>query len=366
MDFEMKQSVESLLSLIRLGIGNSSRFPSGKINWTTIRDFAAEHALSAILLDGIEKLPEKLLPPKEYSLSLIGEVLKGYEYRYQQYCHEIAELSHFYNSHGLKMMVLKGYSCAMNWLKPEHRPCGDIDIWLFGDYKRGDELIKREKGIDVDVSHHHHTVFIWREFKVENHYDFINIHRQRSNVELEKILKELGKDDSQYTDVKGERLYIPSPNLHALFLVKHMISHFASEGITLRQVIDWGFFVKKFKDKVDWEWLEDILKKFSMYEMFGIINAISVEDLGFNTYDFPTIKYNPNTKERVLNDIMTPEYSRALPHGYFQRIVYKARRWKSSKWKYKLCYNENMWRIFLNGICLNLFKPKMGVVDSKL
>lgn len=366
MDFEKKKSVEALLSLIRLGVGNSSCLPSGNINWRAVRELAAEHALTAVLLDGIELLPEYLSPSKDYKLGLIGEVLQGYEYRYHQYCKEIAELTHFYNMHGLKMMVLKGYSCALNWTKPEHRPCGDIDIWLFGKQKEADAVLAAGKGIKIDASEHHHTVFYWRGIMVENHYDFINVHRQKSNTELEKILKELGKDDSYYVDVKGEKLYLPSPNLHALFLIKHMFTHFASEGINLRQVLDWGFFVKKFGSKVDWKWLKEVLKQFSMYEMFGIINAITVEELGFNAYDFPTIQYNPITKDRVFNDIMTPDYSRVLPQRYFQRAIYKAKRWNSSKWKYKLCYNENIWRIFWNGICLNLVKPKTSKDDSKV
>lgn len=93
------------------------------------------------------------------------------------------------------MMVLKGYACSLNWPKPEHRPCGDIDIWLFGQQKEADKALSKEKGIEIDKSHHHHTVFYWGEFMVENHYDFINVHQNKTNAKLEKVLKELGKDD---------------------------------------------------------------------------------------------------------------------------------------------------------------------------
>lgn len=48
------------------------------------------------------------------------------------YLQAVASLAGFYNAHGYKMMVLKGYACSLNWPRPEHRPCGDIDIWLFG------------------------------------------------------------------------------------------------------------------------------------------------------------------------------------------------------------------------------------------
>lgn len=149
-------------------------------------------------------------------------------------------------------MILKGYACSLKWPKPEHRPCGDIDIWLFGKQKKADELIAKEKGIKVDTSHHHHTVFFWRDFMVENHYDFVNVHGLKSSAQLEKIFKALGEDNSHFVDVYGEKVYLPSPNLHAIFLIRHMVSHFAAAEITLRQVLDWGFFVEKHTKEIDW------------------------------------------------------------------------------------------------------------------
>ena len=87
------------------------------------------------------------------------------------------------------MMVLKGYACSIDWPKPEHRPCGDIDIWLFGKQKEADALLVKDKGVIVDTSHHHHTVFDWGGFMVENHFDFINVHHHKSNAAFESLFK---------------------------------------------------------------------------------------------------------------------------------------------------------------------------------
>lgn len=149
--------------------------------------------------------------------------MQSYEARFRSYEKSIAELACFYNSHGYKMMVLKGYACSLDWPRPEHRPCGDIDIWQFGKQKESDKAVASEKGIRIDDSHEHHTIFNWREFTVENHYDFIDVHHRKSSPELEKIFKELGHDDSHFVEVKdastgsATKVYLPSPNLHALF-----------------------------------------------------------------------------------------------------------------------------------------------------
>lgn len=196
-------------------------------------------------------------------------------------------------------MVLKGYACSLDWPKPEHRPCGDIDIWQFGKQKEGDSLLESEKIIKIDKSHHHHTVYERRGFTVENHYDFVNVHGYKSSTELEKIFKELGQDDTHFVEIKGAKVYLPSPNLHALFLIRHMVSHFAAAEIKLRQVLDWAFFVEKHTKEIDWEWLLDIINKYHMMDFFNLINAICVDDLGFAADIFPTVQFLPELKERV-------------------------------------------------------------------
>ena len=160
----------TFLQLVRLGIGHRmDGLISKEIDWDTIQALADQQGLSAIVLDGIDKLTEGFRPPQVLLLEWIGEVLQGYEYRYSEYCKALAEMAAFYNKHGLKMMVIKGYACGIDWPRPEHRPYGDIDIWQFGDYKKADALVENEKGIEVDNSHHHHTVFYWNDFMVENH-----------------------------------------------------------------------------------------------------------------------------------------------------------------------------------------------------
>ena len=347
----------SFISLVRLGIGHYADALPQSIDWNELKVLAEKHGLSAVVLDGIERLPEQQRPPKVFLLEWIGETLQGYEYRYELYCRAIAEMAGFYNSHGYKMMVLKGYACGLDWPKPEHRPCGDIDIWQFGQQKEADEALAKEKGIEIDSSHHHHTVFYWRDFMVENHYDFINVHHHKSNAEVEQVLKDLAKDDSHSVEVFGEKVYLPSANLHALFLLKHTMIHFAAEGISLRQLLDWGFFMQAHQQEIDWTWFLERIERFGMTTMFNIFNAICVEDLGFDSAVFHQVRFSPFVKDRVMEEILTPIFGIDLPKSFFSRIAFKFRRWKGSAWKHELCYKESMWSAFWSGVLNHLLKP---------
>ena len=348
---------ESFLNLVRLGIGHNITPFHHDIDWISIESLAAKQGLFAIIFDGMEFLPESQRPPEDKLIPWIGSTLVKFEHRYDLYCRTIADLAGWYHAHGYKMMVLKGYACTLDWPKPEHRPCGDIDIWLFGKQKAADATMIREKGLQVDNTHHHHTIFFWQNFMVENHYDFINVHHHKSNKKLETILKKLGEDDSYYIELYGEKVYLPSPDLHALFLVRHAMKEFAAIGINLRQILDWAFFVEKHTNLVNWKQLLTVLDDYHMRVFFDIINAICVEDLGFDTKNFPFIQHNPSLKENVLNDILSTDISAPMPSNTIMRVIWKYRRWKNNKWKHELCYQESMWSALWSGVWGHLLKP---------
>lgn len=366
----MDENAALFLSLIRIGIGKAhpkltdfTGFPR-EICWSDIQNMAAKHGLSAIVLDGIEKVRRTRddvrfdsLQEKILMAQWIGEVSQFYEQRYELYLQAISSLAAFYNNHSYKMMVLKGYACSLDWPKPEHRPCGDIDIWQFGLQKDADAVLSREKGIKIDYSHHHHTVFNWHDFMVENHYDFINTHRHKSHRGLEKVFKELGGNDTYSIELYGNKVYLPSPNLHALFLVRHALNHFASIGISFRQVLDWAFFVEQHGKDINWEWLNDMLENYNMKNFYCCMNAICVENLGFDASIFHGIQFNPVLKEKVLRDIMYFGYSFEDSPSVIRKYAYMFQRWRGNIWKQKLCYKETIWSMFWNGIWSHLLKP---------
>lgn len=162
---------ESFLSLVRLGIGHSIYSPVTSVDWYALKALAEKHGLSAVILDGIDKcqltskdsevsndqeLENSRIKqtntngtnltnglPLELKLEWIGEVMQSYEGRYAAYEKAIGTLAGWHNANGFKMMVLKGYACSLDWPRPEHRPCGDIDIWQFGRQKEADETLQR-------------------------------------------------------------------------------------------------------------------------------------------------------------------------------------------------------------------------------
>lgn len=330
-----------------------------------MKSLASEQGLSAIVLDGAQALTDRCsltegrTMDKALKKQWIGTVIQSHEWKYVDYRKQIRDLARFFNDHDFRLMILKGYGLSLNYPIPQHRPCGDIDIWVFGKYKEADEAISRELKIPVDSSHHHHTTFSFNGYLVENHYDFVNVHYGHGNDKLEKIFKELAMDDSAKIEIDGETVHLPSANLHALFLLRHTMLHFASTEMTLRQVLDWGFLLEKHGSGIDWPWLMSVMDEYHMTDFFYCLNAICVEDLGFDVSVFPPFQFDVTLKDRVLNDILSPEFSEETPANIWKRILFKYRRWQANSWKQNLCYGDSRLKSFWVGVWGHLMKPSM-------
>jgi len=64
-----------------------------------------------------------------------------FEKKYDRHLLAIDKLASFYKQNGIRMMLLKGFGLSQYWPKPKHRPSGDMDIYLFGNCKKADNLI---------------------------------------------------------------------------------------------------------------------------------------------------------------------------------------------------------------------------------
>lgn len=69
---------DTFLNLVRLGIGHSA-YLSAEIDWNSIETLAEQQGLSAILVDGLERLPKEKRPPQESLLQWKGLSLQDEE-----------------------------------------------------------------------------------------------------------------------------------------------------------------------------------------------------------------------------------------------------------------------------------------------
>lgn len=338
----MTPEQESVISLIRAIVNAQDVRLKADVCWAKVMEEATREGVQGLCFDTLELLPAEQRPEKVILLEWLGQVV-GMERLYDGHRRAIDALSCFYQQNGIKMMLLKGYELSQYWPMPNHRPVGDMDIYLGSCWQQADKLVSERLGIRIDDGHEHHTCFTFRGVSVENHYDIVNTKVNESSRELEALFKRIATFDKPLKMEKGV-IYLPSPTLNAIFLIRHLGQHFAGAEATLRQLLDWGFLMQHKHENVDWELVISTLKKVGIYRFFQQINAICVDYLGFPESSFPRIEREAALEERIFRDILSPEFSEEKPKGNtFRVICFKTRRFFANRWKRELVFREGIW-----------------------
>ncbi len=345
--------------LLRIGLGMSNEFEDKRdkiIDNKCCKTFSSAQPIvqgvGAFIFDGLQMAIERGLissddVSREMKMKLFAHTMQV-EKRCQKHEKVIQKLAGFYAEHGIRMMVLKGYGLGALYPKPNHRPCGDVDIWLFGEQERADRLLNQELGIKIEEEHQHHTVFQVDGVMVENHFEFVNVLSHRSNRDVERELRMMVNEGELIKDEKINNVYYPPVNFNALFLLRHAAAHFAGSEIVLRHVTDWAMFVKRYHKEIDWDRLECFAKEQNMQQFLHCLNAISIDCIGLPRNMFPDFVRNEKLEATVMEDILHPAFPERgdLRKCWWKNYIYTLRRWWGNRWKHRIVYREGLFMSF--------------------
>ena len=283
----------SLLSILRLGLGTTTTADekSQKLlhlsidQWREMMALAEQQGVLAIVVDGLQVLMESHKGeivaqnenPENWQLWLLENIgqLTQYEMMNHQQKKVIADLSEKWAAEGIQMMVFKGQANAAFFPKPEHRAVGDIDCWLFGDAEKGDE-IARAHGAEVSFDWYRHSKIAYKDETIENHRVMSHTRGNKKKQLMESELRELANDNFSFI---GEAVR-PSAQFNACFLTYHCLHHFLSEGLRMKQILDWAMFLQKEQDKVDWNAYWNFCKKYKLEKFAEVMNYLADKQLG--------------------------------------------------------------------------------------
>lgn len=343
----------ALLLLLRMAVREEVVDLPADIDWREIKERAFRQGVGGIVFDVVEKLPAGQRPPKEVVLEWMGMVMRM-ERMYEHHRQVIARLAAFYAEMGVRMLLLKGYGLSLAWPVPKHRPTGDIDIFLFGKQQEADERLQARFGVEIDNSHHKHSVFQLGQTMVENHYSFLNVHAHRSTAEIEAILQ------GQLDEVEPSGIVnvsLPSARFNSLYLLRHSGEHFASVDISLRIVLDWAFYVRR--HPVDWPWLLAQLDRVGMRPYLAVLNAICVRYLGFEASVFPDLPVEEALVDRSIQDILVPEVEPEEHKNRMREVAFRFRRWYANRWKHDMVYRERAAVSLCTQLWSHVLKPSL-------
>ena len=370
-----------LLNLIKIALGKSTKCTlPNTLEWNILFDMSMKQCVPSVVLDGLNKSLASVPCQDDKGIGKMDKLkwlsmVLNMERQYAIHESVVAALAAVYQSASYRMMLLKGYGLSKYWPIPNHRPTGDIDIYLMymdsdgkdkcqPAWKRADLMMKEKFGVKIDNSHHHHSVFTYKGIMVENHFDFVNVHSHNSNRWIENEFKTLAlKGNEEFTFDNGAKLLFPSPLLNCLFVARHNAIHFAAEHLNLRQLLDWALFVEKRHKDIDWDYFWNIAKKMGMEKFVLCMAFIAIRQLAFekdvfhipNEYeDFQ--KCNHSLIDKVLDNILHPTDEANDSKG-IAYVINRYKLWKSNLWKHRIVYSDSVFSTFCAQIKSHLMKP---------
>lgn len=267
---------------LRISIGTQktfSYFPNDE-EWTALFYLSVKQSLSGVMFCGFEKTLKKDIPKKP---SVLFEWIGAQQRIVSQNALQnirAKQLYELFREGGFRSCVLKGQGTATYYDKPELRQSGDIDLWVEGDR---DEIVKyvQSKGIHVaSVDIKDSVMNFFNDVVVEVHFTPNCMYNPSTDRMLQSFFHQQANRQFSSYDVKMGFAHT-TIEFDLVFSLVHIYRHVFSEGIGLRQLVDYYFILKHSNGEQRALAFERICD-FGMKSFAGGIMYILKEKLGMN------------------------------------------------------------------------------------
>ena len=353
---------KQLFILLRLGLGTSS-FDEENLSdliifnpgqWTHIEELARSQGVSAIALDGVKVIMERLgdgcfnhSVGRDFWTKFIlkwayGVVEQGYEAGNMQQMLVVDNIQHRWAQGGIRMLLVKGLAMGTYYPEPKHRCPGDIDCFLFDDYKKGNEMAKAWAD-KVDEEWYKHSQIFFAGQMIENHQYFVHTREGRSSKKLNQLMVDM-LDVKSFDKLPGTEVLLPPPMFNALFLTYHALSHFLEEGLKLKQLVDWAMFIRREAGKIDWAKFYTICEKYHLRRFVDVATDIAVNYMGVKMDNPLIVTKSPYADKVLYSTLYDKDYVFSSGQTGWANRWHIVKNLFKYRWKYHDIYQHSVLR----------------------
>lgn len=273
----------ALLVLLRAGLWEQrtedlSCFPLSVEEWKSLYLLSRQQTVTGIVFQGIQYLPEGLLPPDGVLVRWMAET-DAIERKNMRMDRILESLVEWLADSGVYPVLQKGQGIARLYEKPLLRECGDIDFYFNSRrmFEKAYSLVHQcnlHEKIQADQS----VVYTWKGVEVEHHLRLLDLYNPFLQRYTGRLEQEYGY--AHMSLKAGIDVAIPSPMLNLLLQSLHILKHALGWGIGLRQLCDMARSCYKLHDEVDSEEIKKITLRLGMGKWNRLLHAFLVEHLG--------------------------------------------------------------------------------------
>lgn len=281
-------------AILRMGLWQKyEEINANAIDWNQLLAWAKKQTLIGILFDGIMMLPAEQRPDKSTMLKLTMWMAKNRQ-THARLNHQASKMMRILAEHDIPSLLLKGQGIAQEYLSPESRQCGDIDLYVGPEYyKKACDLVM---GMEIDTPHEgiKHKEFVWEGVEIELHHKAVDLPSEKAERYFEEWASEMLKHDTCVFIPQGETspIKLPSVQYNSIYIFIHLLHHQLTSGVGLRQICDWMMVLHNGYGVIDTDLLKKQLKMSHLMEVWQVVGTILVDYLGLPSNEMPF--YNPN------------------------------------------------------------------------
>lgn len=243
----MLKQQKIFFDFLRFCIGSTKEIPGSlkEVDWKELYAIAQKQALLGVLFHGIQRLPKELAPEQKLLMQwmVMAEMIRKQNIKLFQ---DSVKVCQNFENEGFANCILKGQGNALLYPDPYMRTPGDIDIYLSGGRKKIMKYVDRV--CPNQVMRYHHVDFPVMKTAIEVHftpsYMFCPIHNRRMQKWFKEVMGELCNHRVSLPDGYGE-IHVPQVSFNVIYILSHLHRHIFTEGIGLRQLLDYYFVLVK-------------------------------------------------------------------------------------------------------------------------
>ena len=229
-------------ALIRFSIGSDAEFTHCPTNeeWYILFDIAKRQTLLGVVFAGIERLPKEQRPPKELLMQWVV-LYDRIKKRNRKMNAVAARVARQFKEGGFDSVLLKGQAVALYYPDPLLRTPGDIDIWVRGSKSSIIRYVRRYAG-DCSPVYHHVDFNVSDDAEIEVHFTPSWMNSTVTNSILQRFFEECADESFANfvtLDETESPIAVGTKAFNRVYLMVHIYRHLFSEGVGLRQLLDY-------------------------------------------------------------------------------------------------------------------------------
>lgn len=278
-------------------------------DWTGVLKALKTHSLLGITVNSIMSLPSDRLPDESQQIDSYQHLL-SLTRNHHRLNKSIVETFSMFRSAGIDAVLLKGQGLSTLYPMEFTRSCGDIDIYVGEEkYEEACQLIDGycgEEAVKASVETTCHYEIKTGKSKFELHRKVTDSAVTSKDVVFNRWADEqLVASKCSTVKIDDSAVLVPNTAFNSLYVFDHLLRHFMSQGVGLRQFVDWTVVLHHWYKEIIvltdnerermYEELESRLREFGIFRAWKILGGIVVKDLGLPCEEFPF--YSERTAE---------------------------------------------------------------------